>query len=71
MGRVEKFVKKHEKEKHIDTKEVIAVMQWYIQEMNKLQRDFADTYADYIRDGNNLTEALNARLDELMEEAQK
>lgn len=68
MGKVEKFVKKHEK--HLDTKEVIAVMQWYIQEMNKLQRDFADTYHDYIVDGNNLTEALNTRLEELKMEAQ-
>lgn len=69
MGKVEKFVKKHEK--HLDTKEVIAVMQWYIQEMNKLQRDFADVYHDYITDGNNLTEALNTRLEELKSEAQK
>lgn len=69
MGRIERAIEKQKKERHIDTKEVIAVMQWYIQEMNKLHRDFADTYHDYLVDGNNLTEALNTRLEELKAEA--
>ncbi len=58
MGKVEKFVKKHEKEKHLDTEALIGIMQWYIQEMAKLNRQATE-------DRNNLTEAYNARLAEL------
>lgn len=58
MGKVEKFVKKHEQEKHLDTEALISIMQWYIQEMAKLNRQATE-------DRNNLTEAYNARLAEL------
>ncbi len=58
MGKVEKFVKKHEQEKHLDTEALIGIMQWYIQEMAKLNRRATE-------DRNNLTEAYNARLAEL------
>lgn len=62
MGKVEKFVKKHEKEKqkeaHIGTLELIGVMRWYIQEMAKLNKQANE-------DRRNLTEAYNARLAEL------
>lgn len=62
MGKVEKFVKKHEKEKqkeaHIGTLELIGVMRWYIQEMAKLDKHYAD-------DKRNIVEAYNTRLAEL------
>lgn len=58
MGKVEKFVKKHEKEKHLDTEALISIMQWYIQEMAKLNKQANE-------DRRNLTEAYNARLAEL------
>lgn len=58
MGKVEKFVKKHENEKHLDTEALISIMQWYIQQMAKLNRQATE-------DRNNLTEAYNARLAEL------
>lgn len=66
MGRVEKFVKKHEKEKHLDTEALISIMQWYIQEMAKLNREATEAR-------NRLTDAYNARLEELKAqmEAQK
>ena len=58
MGKVEKFVKKKEKEKHLGTEDLIGIMNWYIQEMAKLDKQFAE-------EKNNLTEAYNARLQEL------
>lgn len=61
MGKVEKFVQKREKEKHLDTQEIIGVMQWYIQEMAKLNQQANE-------DRRNLTEAYNARLQELKEQ---
>lgn len=60
MGKVEKFVKKHEAEKHLDTAELIGIMQWYIQEMAKLNRQANE-------DRRNLTEAYNAKLAEMKE----
>lgn len=60
MGKVEKFVKKREKEKHLDTEALISIMQWYIQEMAKLNQQANE-------DRRNLTEAYNSRLAELKE----
>lgn len=66
MGKIETFVKKHEKEKHLDTETLIGIMQWYIQEMAKLNREATEAR-------NSLTDAYNARLEELKAqmEAQK
>lgn len=66
MGKVEKFVKKKQKEEHLGTMELIGVMRWYIQEMAKLDKHYAD-------DKRNIVEAYNARLAELKAqmEAQK
>lgn len=58
MGKIEKAVKKHEAEKHLDTAELIGLMQWYIEEMAKLNRQANE-------DRRNLTEAYNAKLLEM------
>ena len=62
MGKVEKFVKKHEKEKHTTTEEFIETLKWYIQEMAKLD-------AEHTRAKNDLVEALNTKVQELKERA--
>lgn len=58
MGKVEKFVKTKEKEKHATTEEFLETLKWYIQEGAKLE-------AAHIRAKNDLTEAFNSRIAEL------
>ena len=58
MGKVEKFVKKREQEKHITTEEFMGLTRWYIEECNKLDVQWAS-------DKNNLNEAFKSRLAEL------
>ena len=60
MGKVEKFVKKKEKEKHVTTEEFLETLKWYIQASAKLD-------AEHTRAKNDLTEAFNKRLAELKE----
>lgn len=58
MGRIEKVVKKHEQEKHLNTKELIGIMKWDIDQMGKLDKQ-------YVEERNNLKDAYNARIREL------
>lgn len=67
MGKVEKFVKEHEAERHLGTDELIGIMNWYIQEMARIDRECNSAKW-------NIQEAYNARLNELrrkMDENQK
>ena len=58
MGKVEKFVKKREKEKHTTTEEFIETLKWYIQEMAKLD-------AEHTSAKNDLTEAFNETIQQI------
>ena len=58
MGKVDKFVKKREQEKHTTTEEFIETLKWYIHEMAKLE-------AEHIRAKNDLTEAFNETIQQL------
>ena len=58
MGKVEKFVKEREAEKHLGTDELISIMNWYIQEMTRIDKECNNAKW-------NLAEAYNARLNEL------
>lgn len=60
MGKVEKAVKKHEAEKHIDTAEYIDTLRWYIKACGDIDQEWTRAKAD-------LNEAFNARLRELRE----
>jgi len=62
MGKVQKFVDKKQKEKHTTTTELLKTINWYIQEMAKLDNECARAKRD-------LTDAYNARLAELKEKA--
>lgn len=62
MGKVEKFVKKQETEKHKNTEEFIATLFWYIESMNKVLVDFVEA-------SNNISEAFNAKMAEIKTEA--
>lgn len=64
MGKVEKFVKKQETEKHKTTSEFIDTLLWYCEAMNK-------TMADFIRATNDINEAFNSRVAEIKAEAKK
>ena len=63
MGRIEKFVKKHEAENHKTTEEFIDLLRWYVAACAKIDKEF-------VNEKNNLTEAFNAKLHEIRE-AQK
>lgn len=58
MGKVEKFVKKKEQEKHTTTSEFIDTLFWYIESMNK-------TLVDFVNASNDINEAFNARINEI------
>lgn len=60
MGKVEKFVKTRQKEKHKTTEEFIGLCKWYMEACNKLDVQWAN-------DKNNLNEAFKARMAELKE----
>lgn len=60
MGKVEKFVKTKEKEKHTTTEEFIDTLKWYIKACGDADREWA-------RAKNDLTEAFNSRIRELKE----
>lgn len=60
MGKVEKFVKTKEKEKHATTEEFIDTLQWYIKSTEELRRD-------WIRSQAVLNEAFNQRIHEINE----
>lgn len=60
MGKVEKFVKKKEAEKHISTAEFIEALLWYIQASEQLDQEWAKSKSD-------LNEAFNERIKEIRE----
>ena len=60
MGKVEKFVKKKEAEKHINTAEFIEALLWYIQASEQLDQEWAKSKSD-------LNEAFNERIKEIRE----
>lgn len=68
MGKVEKFVKTKEKEKHATTEEFIDTLKWYIKSTEELRSEWIKSQAA-------LNEAFNQRLHEinekLAEEAQE
>lgn len=64
MGKVEKFVKKKEQEKHTTTSEFIDALIWYVDSMNK-------TLVDFVNASNDINEAFNARVNEIKAEAAK
>lgn len=58
MGKVEKFVKKKEQEKHTTTSEFIDALIWYVDSMNK-------TLVEFVNASNDINEAFNARINEI------
>lgn len=58
MGKVEKFVKKKEQEKHKTTEEFIDTLFWYIESMNKVLVEFVNA-------ANDINEAYMAKVNEL------
>ena len=64
MGKVEKFVKTKEKEKHATTEEFIGLLRWYIEASEKLRQDWIRSMAD-------LNEAFNTRIHELKEKQEE
>ena len=58
MGKVEKFVKKKEQEKHTTTSEFIDTLFWYIESMNK-------TIVEFVNAANDINEAYMAKFNEL------
>lgn len=60
MGKVEKFVKTKEKEKHATTEEFIDTLKWYIKSTEELR-------SDWIRSQAALNEAFNQRIHEINE----
>lgn len=58
MGKVEKFVKTKEKEKHATTEEFIDTLKWYIKACQDADQEWA-------RAKNDLAEAFNSRIAEL------
>lgn len=58
MGKVEKFVKARETEKHKTTEEFIETLFWYIESMNKIMVEFVEA-------SNNINEAYTAKVNEL------
>lgn len=60
MGKVEKFVKTKEKEKHTTTAELIETLRWYIKSTEELRSDWIKAQSD-------LNEAFNQRLREINE----
>ena len=57
MGKIEKQVQEHEKEKHLDTEELIGVLLWYIRESNNIAKEFTRALGD-------LNEAFNSTMAE-------
>lgn len=60
MGKVEKFVKTKEKEKHTTTEEFIDTLKWYIKSTEELRSEWIKSQAA-------LNEAFNQRLHEINE----
>lgn len=60
MGKVEKFVKTKEKEKHATTAELIETLRWYIKSTEELRSEWIKSQAA-------LNEAFNQRLHEINE----
>lgn len=58
MGKVEKFVKKKEQEKHKTTEEFIDTLFWYIESMNKVLVEFVNA-------ANDINEAYMTKVNEL------
>lgn len=58
MGKVEKFVKKKEQEKHKTTEEFIDTLFWYIESMNKVLVEFVNA-------ANDINEAYTAKVNEI------
>lgn len=58
MGKVEKFVKKKEQEKHTTTSEFIDALIWYVDSMNK-------TLVEFVNASNDINEAFNVRINEI------
>ena len=40
MGIIEKQVREHEKEKHLDTEDFIGILTWFIKESAKIEQEF-------------------------------
>ena len=57
MGKIEKQVQEHEKEKHLDTEEFIGILLWYLKEGQKIEQEFIKAKSD-------LNEAFNAAMAE-------
>lgn len=58
MGKVEKFVKTREKEKHTTTEEFIDTLKWYIKACQDADQEWARTK-------NDLADAFNMKIAEL------
>ena len=58
MGKVEKFVKTREKEKHTTTEEYIETLCWYVKACQDLDQE-------WVRSKNDLQEAFKSRIEEL------
>ena len=58
MGKVEKFVRTKEKEKHTTTEEFIDTLKWYIKACQ-------DADQEWVRSKNDLQEAFKSRIEEL------
>jgi hypothetical protein len=58
MGKVEKFVKTREKEKHMTTDEYIETLCWYVKACQDLDQE-------WVRSKNDLQEAFKSRIEEL------
>lgn len=46
MGIIEKQVREHEKEKHLDTEDFIGILTWYIKESAKIEQEFVKAKGD-------------------------
>mgnify|MGYP003295659470 CR=1 FL=1 len=63
MGNVEKFVLKHEKEKHKTTEEFIDTLLWYARASAEIDKEWAEAKS-------NINEAFNQRMAEIRKGAE-
>ena len=62
MGIIEKQVREHEKEKHLDTEDFIGILTWFIKESAKIEQEFVK--AEFVKAKGELNAAFNEAIAE-------